>query len=276
MDAIIKRLDKTFTKDDRGILVTKEHEDFGFLSDDGVNWAEIEDDSFWYGHRNNVFAILANRFLKKRAIVEVGAGNGFVAKRLQDEGVKVIAVEPTYNWAVNARERGVETVVCSYLEDAGFPEQSLPNVGIFDVLEHVEDDFSFIKTIHGFLEKGGLVFCSVPAHMILWSNEDKDAAHFRRYSLSGLSQLFEKSGFEVIYSTYFFAVLLIPIFLLRALPAFLGIRRRRDPDRTEREHNTDSLVGRMLGRWLVREEKQLLAERKLRYGASCLLVARRS
>ena len=68
--------------------------------------------------------------------------DGFVSKRLQDDGVKVVLVEPGKIGAMNAHKRGVKTVLCSTLEDAEFDFNSIDSVGIFDVVEHMADDFS--------------------------------------------------------------------------------------------------------------------------------------
>ena len=41
---------------------------------------EIEDNSFWFHHRNDCIIKLINRFKPKGLIFEIGGGNGFVLK----------------------------------------------------------------------------------------------------------------------------------------------------------------------------------------------------
>jgi 2-polyprenyl-3-methyl-5-hydroxy-6-metoxy-1,4-benzoquinol methylase len=74
------------------------------------------------------------------AIVDVGAGTGFVASGLRDAGFEVIAVEPQVDGTLIAHRRGLEHVVCGSFDDIGFAPSSIAAVGLFDVLEHIEDD----------------------------------------------------------------------------------------------------------------------------------------
>ena len=38
------------------------------------------------------------------------------------------------------RAKGVSVVINSTLQDAGFAPECVPAIGLFDVLEHIEDD----------------------------------------------------------------------------------------------------------------------------------------
>jgi len=65
--------------------------------------------------------------------VEAGVG--------QDAGLEVVLVEPGSAGAANARRRGIRHVVCAALEDAGFIPASLPAISLFDVVEHMKEDY---------------------------------------------------------------------------------------------------------------------------------------
>lgn len=77
------------------------------------------------------------------AVFDIGGGNGFVALGIKNAGREVVLVEPGPEGVRNARVRGLTTIICSTLEDAGFLKHTIPAIGIFDVLEHVEDDTAF-------------------------------------------------------------------------------------------------------------------------------------
>lgn len=66
----------------------------------------VEDPSFWFGHRNACILETVRQFSPPGAIFDVGRGNGFVARRLQDEGLDVVLVEPGRGGPRNARRRG--------------------------------------------------------------------------------------------------------------------------------------------------------------------------
>ena len=59
--------------------------------------------------------------------------------------------------------RGLTSVICSTLQDAGFKPGTVPAAGLFDVLEHIEDDVGFLKTLNEILVPKGRVFLTVIA-----------------------------------------------------------------------------------------------------------------
>ncbi len=165
-------------------------------------------------------------------------------------------------------------MVCATLEDAKFRDGSLPAAGLFDVLEHVEDDTAFLRQLHAKLAPGGRLYISVPAYRLLWSVEDDYAGHFRRYRLAELGRVLEAAGFRVDFATYIFSFLPLPIFVMRSLPSRLGIVREYNVRRTEREHLRQSGIGTKLTNWLCNWELVRLRQaRKLALGGSCLVAA---
>ena len=62
--------------------------------------------------------------------------------------------------------------------------------------------------------------------IFLWSNEDYDGGHFKRYTTNELTELLKKCGFSVIQSNYIFSKLPIPVFLFRSLPRKLGLNKK--------------------------------------------------
>jgi hypothetical protein len=75
------------------------------------------------------------------------------------------------------------------------------------------------------LEPGGVVVVTVPALPFLWSREDEVAGHHRRYTRRTLDAQLAACGFARISCEYLFASLVLPAFLLRALPYRFGRRR---------------------------------------------------
>ena len=50
---------------------------------------QIEEDSFWFKHRNNIIANSVQKHSPNKTFFDIGGGNGFVAKRLQNDGIKL-------------------------------------------------------------------------------------------------------------------------------------------------------------------------------------------
>jgi SAM-dependent methyltransferase len=239
---------------------------------------ELEDTSFWFGHRNRCILELLSRLPPNGLFFDIGGGNGCVSRAIQDANWPVALLEPGQHGAKNARRRGIETVISSTFEDAGFLEGTMAAAGAFDVLEHVADDLGFLKLIANSLTMGGRLYMTVPALSCLWSDEDERAGHYRRYSCNQLRRVVEQAGLQLDYLTYFFTVLPIPIFLLRSMPHRLG--RRRSAERSVRRNRTEhrppsGLSNFVLQTVMDREVTSVRAGLRMAIGSSCLAVARK-
>lgn len=238
---------------------------------------QIEDESFWFRHRNRCILEVMKQFPPAGAVFDIGGGNGFVAKGMQDAGFEVALIEPGTTGARNALGRGLRSVVCATLEDAGFERESMPAIGLFDVVEHIGDDGQFLSQVGAHLVPGGRIYVTVPAYQALWSQEDVDAGHHRRYSRSALRSLVQGCGFRIDFLGGFFRFLLPAILMARAVPYRLGIAKSPAPEKVasqmRQQHvQRGRLIGELLRGFEERELATIRAGAELRYGASWLLV----
>jgi hypothetical protein len=237
---------------------------------------QIEDSSFWFQHRNKVILNtyrLARGDSSEVPFVDLGGGNGVVAKFLQDSGIPTILIEPGIQGVLNARSRGVHNVIHGAWEDFTLNQgKARFDVGLFDVLEHLEKPFDFLSTIVSSMEEGSCVLATVPAYQWLWSHEDIHAGHFRRYTLKGLEAEFERAGLRPVWSSGFFVFLIPFIFGLRRLPYLLNPRIERSSyNNAERDHKKSGFMNRMT----EIEERYLAKGRRLSFGASLMCLARK-
>jgi SAM-dependent methyltransferase len=247
-----------------------------YPADQNAACFEIEDDSFWFTHRNRCIIAAVRRFPPEGFILDIGGGNGFVARGLTDAGYETALLEPGSVGAKNAREqRRLRTVIHTTIGEAAFRTGSVPNAGLFDVLEHIEDDRMFVRQLRDIVRPGGFLYLTVPAFNWLWSMSDVDAMHYRRYTRRSLADVLA-GGFEVLYSTYLFQRLVPLSILVRALPYRAGVARPRPAHAYEREHaaRRPTLAG-LLGRVLEHEVSAIAAGKSLSVGSSLLVVARR-
>ena len=231
---------------------------------------QVEDRSFWFRHRNNCVLAAVQRYVPAGPMLDIGGGNGIVSRKLADAGFPTVLLEPGETGTANALQAGVQIVIRSTLDGARFKESALAAVGMFDVLEHIEDDGAFLDLVGHCLAPGGLLFLTVPAYAALWSQEDVSAGHFRRYRRRQLRGLLQRHGFDVEYGTYIFSLLPLPILLTRTLPSRLGLRKEPSNETTRTEHGM-SLIGTLLA-------PELSAVRRgwvIPSGGSLLFVARR-
>jgi SAM-dependent methyltransferase len=238
---------------------------------------ELEDSSFWFQHRNRCLATVVRQLPPSGALFDLGGGNGFVARGLEAAGFPTVVVEPGPEGARNARSRGLEHVVCATVQDAGFKPGSLPAIGVFDVVEHIQDDLAFLSLLKDLLVPEGRLYLTVPAFSWLWSSEDVVAGHFRRYTLGSMSERLRQAGLKVEFASYIFSVLPLPVFLARTLPTALRLRRpSSSAPRTRREHNAPAGLGTRIMNAIWNWELARLGRlRRIPLGGSCLVVARK-
>lgn len=234
----------------------------------------LEDNSFWFRHRNRCIVQAVSGFPPgdRETIFDIGGGNGYVTAGLERAGFEVVLLEPGASGAANAKKRGVRHVVCASTETAKLPPRSLGAAGLFDVIEHIEDDHAFLASIHDLMKAGAPLYATVPAYQSLWSKEDADAGHFRRYDLRSIGAVLARAGFEIEFSTYIFRPLPLPILLMRAIPYRLGWHVSED---NSRDHAVaEGRKKNLLARLLDSEVDNIKRRRPMRFGASCLVVAR--
>lgn len=262
---------------DDGIWYSSESQSISYPFDGNDSCFAIEDTSFWFRHRNSCIVSIVKSFPPpdNGTIFDIGGGNGFVSLELSKAGFDVALVEPGRIGACNAKKRGIKNVICATTETSKFKQYSLPAVGLFDVIEHVKDDISFLKSVGVLLKHGGLLYVTVPAFSSLWSEEDILAGHFRRYTLSSICDKLKASAFEILFSSYIFRFLPVPIFLLRTLPHKVGLSKKQRAATVSRDHAVQSdLLARIMDKILKPEINNLKNKRSMSFGGSCLIVAR--
>jgi SAM-dependent methyltransferase len=268
-------LPSSLENDETGLWRCKTRTEISYPETGNASLLSVEDISFWFQHRNRCIVSAVQRFPPGGPIIDVGAGNGFVARGLQDADFDVIAVEPGIGGALAAQRRGVECVICGTIQDVGFAESSLPAVGLFDVLEHIEHDVAMLTSICAMLKSGGRLYLTVPAYQFLISGEDRAAGHFRRYSSRSLNHALTQAGFNIEYGGYFFFFLPLPIFLFRTLPSWFKADQAHRPDSVSKDHMTPPLIGQVIATALGWESRLISCGGRIRFGGSYLAVARK-
>lgn len=215
-----------FPINDFGLQVSVQvnEEDISFPSDTyNLHEGNQESTGIWAKWR----AREIHKLVKKNnlsLIWEVGSGHGNVAIPLVQKGIAVIAIEPLLNGAFITSNSGVRTYLGT-LQSMKFPPESISAIGLFDVLEHLENPKVLLAEIYRVLKPGGILLVSVPSHQWLFSDFDSAIGHFRRYSKRDLELSLEIAGFQAVSSKYLFSAFVLPALLLRKIPTIFGRRR---------------------------------------------------
>ena len=223
--------------------------------------------SWWFDTRN----LLIHKYVKSSPnmgyLWDIGSGPGVVSSYLQNHDIPCIAVEPSRGGVLASAKRGVPSIE-SDLESLQIPDASVGGIGLFDVLEHIELRDDFLREIWRVLSPDGSLILTVPALNWLWSAADEHAGHFIRYSQRSIRRELAKNGFKIQRSQYFFASLVLPLLLLRALPYRLKFKQPVN-DETLLETN-----GGLLGKLVQHFEVRL--SRFFSLGTSLIVVAQKA
>lgn len=248
-----------------------------YPEDGNETYFQIEEKSFWFTHRNQCILASVKRYGRKSGVfVEIGSGNGYVSKALQDLGFEMLLIEPDLSGILNAKKRGLENLLCSSFETTSFAENSVSCAGLFDVLEHIREQEPFLNKVYSMLEINGLLYTTVPAFGFLWSAEDIHDGHVRRYTRKSLRELLCKAGFTIVYSTCFFELLPLPIFLFRRIPSMAGFPRKQTAETYAKENAiANQFLSKVAHLAFDREIKKISKGGVGRFGSSILVVAKK-
>ncbi len=234
----------------------------------------IEPRSYWFAHRNAIIASVIRQHPPSGPIFDIGGGNGFVSQALAAAGFPSIVVEPDHSGALAARRRGLPVIEAAF-QNLAVPSETLASAAMFDVLEHIEDDQGALDNLHRLVIPGGMIYITVPALVPLWSSEDVQAGHFRRYSSASLRRVLLKAKFEPVRATYLFSALTPAVFALRTLPSLVGLRKGGNTATNGGEHELPyGLVGRLMRKSFAREQATVDNGRNVILGSSLLMAAR--
>lgn len=246
--------------------------------DSGVEvFDQVDESSFWFAHRNQMIEQMLRRNDISGSFLEVGSGSGVVAAHLASVGRTVAAVEPIESGALRAAERGVTLSFCGDLESLQLPDASVPAIGMFDVIEHIETPGALLAETLRVLQPGGALLITVPAHQWLWSDFDVWNGHYRRYTKATLEHELTAAGFAVIENSYFFLPLLLPAAVSRVVVGKL--RAARSKQQIEEDLASDlspgsPVVDRIL-RAVHKPELAALGKVPVPTGTSLIALARK-
>lgn len=168
--------------------------------------AEREETYWWWVAKNRIILSLIARYAtaakrthstspdsRPRAL-DIGCGAGGVLARLSrpPHSFDALGIDMSPIAREYCGKRGLIAVDGS-LPNALPPEitpDSYDVIVMSEVIEHVPEDRASVHAVARLLKPGGLLVCTVPAHMWLWSSHDDFNFHQRRYTRAQFGDLF--------------------------------------------------------------------------------------
>jgi SAM-dependent methyltransferase len=220
---------------------------------------------FWHSPRRTLIGKIINSYRPPdfSLFVDVGCGNGSLVTYLRRLNINAMGVDPY------AATGGLDPQFFQIgtTDRLPFNSESLPMIGLFDVLEHVDEQIC-LKEVRRVLISGGFLFISVPAIPWLWSERDRHAGHQRRYTRASLRIGLESAGLRVV-SISGYQFLLLPLLVLSRL------RQRKRIGNTAAEDRPAPWMDRVLSvpNWL---EVKLYPFLQPPFGSSLMAVCQKS
>jgi len=180
--------------------------------------ASLEDENFWFQARNELIIYCLKKYFSGfQNFAEIGCGTGYVLKEVEINfpSANILGSELFFEGLTYASQRCKKSKLVQ-LDARRIPYNNQFNVvGIFDVLEHINDDRLVLSSIAKSLASYGGLMITVPQHPWLWSSVDDVACHVRRYTASEIEQKVIEANFEILLSTSFVSLLLPAMFISR-------------------------------------------------------------
>lgn len=238
-------------------------------------WFKQENHFWQIGRRECVYRFV-KPYLRRREGgesawkgIELGIGNGSVAGELMRYGVSMEGADLFYSALRFCRKRfGNIPLYQADLLDLPFKEK-YDFAGIYDIIEHVEDDRRCLRNLYEALKPGGLLNITVPACKFLWSDFDKHQ-HVRRYSKEELVRKVEDAGFDVLRASFMMFLLFPIVYVFR--------KTQRYPTGDKLENVKEVCVLPVINEIFLaifRLEKILLKFFNLPIGSSLILIAKK-
>jgi SAM-dependent methyltransferase len=219
-------------------------------------------DYWWYRARAHLLEVALGDYLgSPQRMLDVGSADGpSVAWMRGDHRRTAIDVDP----------RGLKPGegVCASAMALPFGDETFDVVGAFDVLEHCDPEAQAVLELTRVLRPGGRLLMSVPAYAWAWTDHDRQAGHYRRYTRTRLVRAIEGGGLVVQRATYGFGGV-FPFFAAERLKRRIS---KPEPALEKQLPRVSPAMSRVL-MGLTRAEAKVLRRRDLPYGSSVFLAA---
>lgn len=164
------------------------------------SWFEVANlKHFWIRRRFEVFKSLAPTLMNtNQPIAEIGCGNGLLQRQIELAFGKSV---DGFDLNESALRQNVSKLSSIYYYNIHDRRSELKNrygiIFMFDIIEHIEDENSFIESVQFHLQPEGAIVINVPAFMTLYSNYDRAAGHLRRYEIADLERLVKQCELKI-------------------------------------------------------------------------------
>ncbi|MCB0689083.1 MAG: class I SAM-dependent methyltransferase, partial [Saprospiraceae bacterium] len=151
-------------------------------------------------------------------ILDIGCGDAYLVHQLSKDFPQADFIGVDINFTDDLLTKIRSNIstnnlqIFQSLEDIKLPDATINSILLLDVIEHIEDEIGFLKSLEGYAyisEKAPLLI-TVPAYQGLFAFHDVILEHYRRYTNNTLRSRLRTAGYTTSYERYFFFILIFP------------------------------------------------------------------
>ncbi len=183
----------------------------GFKSSYFLELARLEEANFWFRARNRLILWALEEYCPEfQSLLEIGCGTGYVLSGISKHFPQTtLHGSDLFSAGLGFATVRVPSAAFMQMDARQIPfKDEFDVIGLFDVLEHINDDERVLTQVHAALKPQGFMLLTVPQHAYLWSPSDEYACHVRRYAASDIHRKIKAAGFQIARSTSFVTTLL--------------------------------------------------------------------
>lgn len=192
-------------------------------------------------YRLDMFLRETTRLGRPSWILDAAVGLGQLARKLKQQGHRVVGLDSSIDAAAYVRANGIPAVIGD-LTRLPFRSARFDAITSGETLEHLDDDAAAVAEMNRVVRPGGRCILTVPALPMLWNASDDYYEHRRRYSRRQLVDMFRRAAFEVRKARFWG----FPIVLIYDTVFLLPMNRRR-----ARQEPLRTVARAGQSRWLV-------------------------
>jgi SAM-dependent methyltransferase len=233
--------------------------------------AKVESFHWWFTVRRKLLRLfLSSLDLPCGCVaVDIGCGAGSNLRILVSAGLNAIGLDRSFYALSLARKKIKFPLLNGDLNNLPIRPKSVGLIVAMDILEHLDNDISGIRSFYEALKEEGVLILTVPAFRSLWGIQDEVTGHKRRYSRQEIVSKLRQEGFKIIKSSYFNFFLFFPIFLARRLIHLSGLK-------VESENKINSPIINSFLKTIFSLESYVLRCFSFPFGVSIFCIARKS
>ena len=213
-------------------LLSLDTEDEHFPAESFSMLYEMETKHFWFRARNEILLWAFEKYGKTEGkFFEIGCGTAYVLNRIQQEFPQLhCSGSDLHVESLPFARKRLPAADLFQMNALNIPfKEEFDTIGMFDVLEHIEEDVEVLEQTCNALKPGGVLMVAVPQHPFLWNVTDTLSFHKRRYTRKELKQKVNDTGMDVLYAGSYMS-LLLPVLILGRIASFFISRVTKSED----------------------------------------------